>query len=209
MREPVFSLIIIFEKREQKANNKEKPRNFEMAKLAAFPVVCSFFLSRQFPAVCYQLAFSLHFSFIVDPWIRKRFRACLPRHANSKLKKTKWPLYTSNGNYASLLFRYITVMNEIQINEDQAAPEEKNYWSSLLTECQTEFNELRASVQNVHLFTDDLNPSSKLGHMVDKCVNGAWSLLGSGLSAVGSAVGTALENPYVQSTLSVSRRVSA
>ena len=37
MREPVFSLIIIFEKREQKANNKEKPRNFEMAKLAAIP----------------------------------------------------------------------------------------------------------------------------------------------------------------------------
>ena len=98
--------------------------------------------------------------------------------------------------------RYITVMNEIQINEYNAPPEEKDYWSSLLTECQTEFNELRGSVNNVHLFTDDLT-SSKFGYMVDKCVNGAWNLLESGFSAVGSAVGTALSNPYVQSTLSV------
>ena len=102
--------------------------------------------------------------------------------------------------------RYITVMNEIQINEYNSPPEEKDEWSSLLAECQAEFNELRSSVDNVHLFTDDLT-SSKFGYMVDKCVSGTWSILGSGLSAVGSVVDSALANPVVQSTLSVGKCV--
>lgn len=114
----------------------------------------------------------------------------------------KWPLYISKRNECLIMYRYITVMNEIQINEYNAPPEEKDYWSSLLSECQKEFNELRGSVDNVHLFTDDLT-SSKLGYMVDKCVNGAWNLLESGFSAVGSMMGSALSNPYVQSTISV------
>lgn len=130
------------------------------------------------------------------------------KHASWNRRKTKWPLYTSTRNSRFLMCRYITVMNEIQINEYNAPPEEKDYWSSLLTECQTEFNELRGSVNNVHLFTDDLT-SSKFGYMVDKCMNGAWNLLESGFSAVGSAVGTALSNPYVQSTLSVRNWVFA